>query len=279
MRQTNHWLRIGVIWFIITVLAELYLIVVNPPLGPRSSVEGFGEARTMTLFFWTGVPIFVFVVIFGAYSAYTFRRRAGIEVDDDDEPEVEQANARGNGRIVFLWSAVSLVSVFFLAGWGIFTLSDVAAAPEGQPFTVQVIAQQWHFTYRYPQYGGVESLNLVVPVSRAVTFNVTSLDVVHDFWIYDMDVKQDAVPGQVTHAYMRANTTGKHWIVCDELCGIWHGYMRGPMWVLSSADFTKWIQQQKAYDAAVHNQMPTVNGIYYPDTPSAFPPAPQNSPQ
>ena len=276
MRATNHWLRIGVIWFIVTALAEIYLIAINPPLGPRSSVEGFGEARTMTVFFWIGAPIFIFVAVFLAYSAFVFRRAPD---EADEETETDQVNARGNSGVIFFWSLISLVTVFFLAGWGIFTLNDVSAAPEGQPFTVQVIAQQWHFTYRYPQYGGVESLNLVVPVDRAVTFNVTSLDVVHDFWIYDLDVKQDAVPGQVTHAYMRANTVGKHWIVCDELCGIWHGYMRGPMWVYSQGDFNKWIQAQQAYDKSVHNQLPTLNGVYYPDTPSAFPPAPQNSAQ
>lgn len=278
MRETNHWLRITAIWFIVTVIVEIYLIAINPPLGPRSSVEGFGEARTMTLFFWVGAPIFIFVAVFLLYAALVFRRQHG---EADDEAEVEPANARGNAGVVFFWSLISVVTVFFLAGWGIFTLNDVAAAPHAvtKPFVVQVIAQQWHFTYRYPQYGGVESLNLAVPVNRPVTFQVTSLDVVHDFWIYDLDVKQDAVPGQTTYTYALANKVGKHWIVCDELCGIWHGYMRGPMWVMSDGDFARWIQAQKKYDAYVHGQLPTINGIYYPDTPSAFPPAPQNSAQ
>lgn len=275
MREANHGVRVGVIWLIITAIIEIYLIAVNPPLGPRSSVAGFGEARTMTIFFYVGVPIFVFVVVFLAYAAFAFRHRAG---DDDEDAETEAPSTRTNSRVVFYWSLMSLVSVFFLAGLGIFTLNDVSAAPEGKPFVVQVIAQQWHFTYRYPAYGGVESLDLAVPVDRAVTFNVTSLDVVHDFWIYDMDVKQDAVPGQTTHAYMRADKAGKHWIVCDELCGIWHGYMRGPMYVLSNSDFATWISQKQRYFAAVHGQLPTLHGVYYPD-PGAFPPAPQNSAQ
>ena len=277
MKQTNHVMRIAVIWAIITAIVEGYFLIVSPPLGPKSSTEGFGEANTMSLFFYIGAPIFVFVVVFLAYSVFTFRLRPGEDVDGD--AEVEAPNARGNNRVTFYWSLISVTTVLFLAGWGIFTLNDVAAAPPGKPFVVQVIAQQWHFTYRYPAYGGTESLDLAVPVNRSVTFEITSLDVVHDFWIYDVDVKQDAVPGVTTYAYMRAPKVGDHWITCDELCGIWHGFMRGPMYVLSEHDFATWIKRQEQVFKAVHGQLPTVHGVYYPDTHYAFPPAPQNSAQ
>lgn len=277
MKKTNHGMRIGVIWLIVTVIVEVYFLLVNPPLGPKSSREGFGEANTMSLFFYVGVPIFVFVAVFLLYAVFAFRQQPG--AIDDGDADTEPPYARGNGRVTFYWSLISIASVFFLAAWGIFTLSDVSAAPPGKPFVVQVIAQQWHFTYRYPGYGGVESLNLAVPVNRSVEFDVTSLDVVHDFWIYDMDVKQDAVPGQTTHAFMRAPKVGNHWITCDELCGIWHGFMRGPMYVLSESDFTTWIKRQQQIFKAVHGQLPTVHGVYYPDTPYAFPPAPQSSAQ
>lgn len=276
VRETNHGVRLGLIWLIASVIVEAYFVIFKPPLGPKNSVEGFGEANTMALFFYVGAPIFLFVVVFLVYAVITFRQKPG---DDTGDADTEPPYARGNGRATFYWSLISVTTVLFLAGWGIFTLNDVAAAPEGKPFVVQVIGQQWHFTYRYPAYGGVESLDLAVPVGRAVTFNITSLDVVHDFWIYDMDVKQDAVPGQTTHAYMLAPKVGNHWIVCDELCGIWHGFMRGPMYVLSEQNFATWIQRQQQIFKAVRGQLPTVHGVYYPDTPYAFPPAPQNSAQ
>ncbi len=278
MRQTNHGVRIAIITAIISAIVEGYYVFFNPPLGPKVSVEGFGEAKTMELFFYVGTPIFVFVVVFMAYAVMTFRRRPG--EDDDATAETPLVSSRTNGRAVFYWSLISVSTVLFLAGWGIFTLNDVSAAPDApNPFVVQVIAQQWHFTYRYPEYGGVETLDLAVPAGRPVTFNITSLDVVHDFWIYDVDVKQDAVPGQTTHAYMLARTTGTHWIVCDELCGIWHGFMRGPMYVLSDKDFAAWIAKEQRIYKYLNGKLPTVNGVYYPDTPLAYPPAPQNSAQ
>jgi len=57
-----------------------------------------------------------------------------------------------------------------------------------------VIAQQWTFTYRYPQFGGMESVDLYLPINAPVEFHVTSLDVIHSFWAYQLGVKADANP-------------------------------------------------------------------------------------
>ena len=73
---------------------------------------------------------------------------------------------------------------------------------------VQVIGQQWAWTYRYPQFGGFETTELVLPVNQPVQFNVTSLDVIHSFWAYTLGVKADANPGVNNVAYTTPNTTG-----------------------------------------------------------------------
>ncbi len=72
---------------------------------------------------------------------------------------------------------------------------------------VQVIGQQWQFTYRYPQFGGMETTQLVLPVNRPVAFHVTSLDVIHSFWAYQLGVKADANPGVDNVAYTTAEAT------------------------------------------------------------------------
>ena len=69
---------------------------------------------------------------------------------------------------------------------------------------VQVIGQQWAWTYRYPQFGGFETTQLVLPVGQPVEFNVTSLDVIHSFWAYQLGVKADANPGVNNVAYTTA---------------------------------------------------------------------------
>ena len=81
-------------------------------------------------------------------------------------------------------------------GGGISTVSAALPPPASadQPLEVQVIAQQWWFTYRYPTYGGIETAQLVLPVKQKIEFHVTSLDVVHSFRFYALGVKADAVP-------------------------------------------------------------------------------------
>ena len=88
-----------------------------------------------------------------------------------------------------------------------------------------MIGQQWEFTYRYPQYGNFETWQLAIPVDRPVIFHVTSLDVVHSFWAYQLGVKADAVPGAENLVGTYAKKTGTFDIRCAELCGVWHGQM------------------------------------------------------
>lgn len=271
--ERNHLGRVAILWLICSAIAELLLATVVPLPGPTLSREGVGEHNTIALLFFLGAPIFMFVVVFLAYEVAVFRQRPG-----DEDPPAEAANARGNPRALFFWSAISLVTVLFMAAWGTFTLNEVTEAAGPNPLTVQVIAQQWHFTYRYPSYGGVESFDLAIPVNRAIRFEITSLDVVHEFWIYDEDVKEDAVPGVTTYANLLAKTVGTHTIVCNELCGIWHGFMRGPVYVLAQKDFDHWIARQKTTLPLLKNKLPPYNGTYYPD-PQSFPSAPQNSPE
>ena len=68
---------------------------------------------------------------------------------------------------------------------------------------VQVIAQQWEFTYRYPTYGGVEVPHLVLPADTLIRLHVTSLDAIHSFWAYQLGVKADANPGIDNVVYVK----------------------------------------------------------------------------
>ena len=90
---------------------------------------------------------------------------------------------------------------------------------------MQVIGQQWNWTYRFPGYGAVETAHLELPVDSEVEFHVTSLDVTHSFWAYELGVKADAVPGVDNIAFVHTRKLGTFSIRCAELCGLWHGHM------------------------------------------------------
>ena len=105
---------------------------------------------------------------------------------------------------------------------------------------VQVIGQQWALTYRYPQFGGMESTELMLPVDTEVTFHVTSLDVIHSFWAYQLGVKADANPQVDNVAYATPKALGSVTVRCNELCGIWHGAMFNYGHVVTQSAFASW---------------------------------------
>ena len=140
----------------------------------------------------------------------------------------------------------------FLFGFGTYELVQPEGAGGGQGpspvwtpaskdvLPIQVIGQQWKWTYRYPTFGGFETTDLVVPEGMAVAFHVTSLDVIHDFWVYQLGVKADANPGQDNIAYTTPDQLGTFVVRCDELCGLWHGAMFVYGKVVTPAQFQAW---------------------------------------
>jgi len=114
------------------------------------------------------------------------------------------------------------------------------------PLVVQVIAQQWKFSYRYPSFGGFETDQLVLPNDTAVVFHVTSLDVIHDFWAYQLGVKADANLTTTNIAYTQTNSSVSFEVRCDELCGLWHGAMFDTGAVVSKSAFQSWAASTEA---------------------------------
>ncbi len=80
-------------------------------------------------------------------------------------------------------------------------------------------------------------------------FTIHSIDVQHSFWIPSFGIKQDAVPGEVTHISVTPNKIGEYVVRCAELCGLYHAYMNTPVKVVSSADFDAWVASQQASSA------------------------------
>jgi len=145
-----------------------------------------------------------------------------------------------------------------------------------QVLAVQVIAQQWKFTYRYPTFGGFESPYLILPDNTQIAFNVTSLDVIHSFWAYQLEVKADANPLENNVAFTTTEQLGSFEVRCSELCGIWHGAMFNSGKVVTESQFMSWATKTEAANASntkdlapfAWTYVPDANGAaggYYPD--------------
>jgi cytochrome c oxidase subunit 2 len=261
-------------WLILAVAGDIGLALAPMPPGQASNAAS-DESFVIKLLAVIAWPVFS-AVLAALYLTLVVNRRT------PPEGEVSAAALRGNPRVQTIWIAATLVVVLSLAvygtialaqdqpGGGISTVSAALANPTStdQPLEVQVIAQQWWFTYRYPSEGGIETSQLVLPVNQKIQFHVTSLDVTHSFWFYALGVKADAVPLNDNVFTATPTQIGTFRIQCGELCGLWHGNMAdNTAMVVSSSDFTAWIQQQTTLDAPVMKYLPPYSHTYEPDPP------------
>jgi len=270
-REPNHGLRIFLIWLVVSLAADLiYWFVLGPDVPPGTlGSAAQGQRFDINVMTVMCLPVVAMVIIYFGYSLVVWRGRAG---DDSDGPAIH-----GNTRIQVAWITVTTVIVLALFGFGFYELaapngagggegpspiwnpagarltvaSQKAPWSPGKVLVVQVIAQQWKFTYRYPQFGGFETPNLVLPEGQWIQFDVTSLDVIHSFWAYQLGVKADANPGVDNIAYTKTQHLGNFTVRCAELCGLWHGAMFDYGKVKSVAQFQSWVSATQTQFASV----------------------------
>ena len=271
----SHALRLLIAWAVLSVVGVFIAMQVHLPPGDQST-QATDETSLLQLMLIISTPVFVGVVLFILYSVFAFRQPRGAALEDGPP-------LHGNFRLQVAWVAITAVVVLVLAVLGINGLTSSAAATNfasgqaalgtsssatasGNRLQVQVIGQQWWFTYRYPDFGGVESAHLMLPVNTNIEFHVTSTDVLHSFWAYQLGIKADANPGVDNITYVSTVRTGSFTVRCAELCGIWHGHMADTNGaVVSQADFTAWVTQQQKDDADI--TLPPYSPIYFPHPP------------
>ncbi|MBI2945417.1 MAG: cytochrome c oxidase subunit II [Candidatus Wallbacteria bacterium] len=120
-------------------------------------------------------------------------------------------------------------------------------------FTVKVTGRQFEWLIRYPGKDGLfgteddyETINdLHVPYDKPVRVRLTAQDVIHSFFLPELRVKQDAVPGLETEIWFEASRAAKTEIACAELCGLGHYRMRGSVTIEPLPQVLNWIQTEK----------------------------------
>jgi cytochrome c oxidase subunit 2 len=270
--EVNHWRRFVVWWLVATiVLTPLVVFVLAPGMPPgNGTVEASGQVVDNTVLLGLSTPVATAVLVFFAYAIVNFRER-------EPAAALDGPPITGDAKVQTWWLIVTTTLVLFLAGYGtVRLLADGAGGGQGpnpiaQPagagnaLQVQVIAQQWRFTYRYPSFGGVETNTLELPANRLIAFHVTSLDVIHSFWAYQLGVKADANPGVDNVAYVTTKAPMAFAVHCAELCGVWHGYMFDTGHVVSTRQFAAWITARRAQFAPVAKSMTPYAKQYFPD--------------
>lgn len=272
MQDVNHFRRVVLIWLLASVVATpIVVLLLAPGMPPGDgTVQSAGQVTDNTVLLGISTPVALAIVVFFAYSLVVFRER-------NTEAVLDGPPVRGHAGVQLWWIVTTTVIVLFLAGYGtVRMLADGSGGGQGPnpiakpdpavpPLQVQVIAQQWKFTFRFPGYGGVETAHLELPANRLIEIHVTSLDVIHSFWAFQLGVKADATPGEDNIAYVQTKNPLTFNIHCAELCGVWHGYMFDTGEVVSTPRFAAWIRQQQQRFAPIQKALPPFSKQYFPD--------------
>ena len=230
--------------------AGLAYLALNTDLVPfpssveRESIDGF-----LNILFGIASVFFAVIITIFVYSLVFFRQRPG--------ETVEGKPIRGYSPLERAWTLIPLAIVLVLAVYGGLVLNNmIKAGPAGTELEIKVTAARFSWQFDYPAYN-ISSFELHVPVNQRLHIVLQSKDVVHSFWVQEWGPKQDAVPGITTEVRYTPNQTGEFLVQCSQLCGYGHTYMTAPVFVTSSEDFQKWVQQQKASPTPTSSPTPS----------------------
>lgn len=221
---------------------------------------------TMVITFWITGLAFTAIVLFMAYCVFRFRHREGRRAAY--EPE--------NRKLEWLLTVTTAAGVAAMLAPGLIVWHQFITVP-ADATEIEVVGQQWQWSFRLPGKDGrlgrsdsslvdsknplgvsasdraahddivVEGGDLHLPIGRPVKLLLRSIDVLHNFYVPQFRAKMDMVPGLVTYFWFTPTRTGKFEILCAELCGVGHAYMRGTVVVDEDSAYEAWLQKQKSF--------------------------------
>jgi cytochrome c oxidase subunit 2 len=235
---------------------------------PAQASTHAAEVDHMTiLVHWLMLVLFVGWGFFFLFVLFRFRKGAN--------PKASYTGAHGkfakSTEVAVAIIEIALLVFYAIPAWA----TRVKAFPaESQAVVVRVVAEQFAWNIHYPGPDGkfgrtdialvsadnpigldrrdpdakddittINQLNL--PIDRPVLVHLTSKDVIHSFGLYEMRVKQDAIPGMTIPVWFIPNRVGEYEIACSQLCGLGHFRMRGFITIQSQADYQKWYDAQE----------------------------------
>jgi cytochrome c oxidase subunit 2 len=167
------------------------------------------------------------------------------------EPDPESEKRPADGRRFIIGGGVVLPAVVLLGLFAL-TIGTMAALanPQGETLTIQVIGRQWWWEIQYPDQQILTANELHIPAGQPVRLLVTSADVVHSFWVPQLNGKIDLIPGRVNTFWIEASQPGTYRGLCAEYCGDQHAKMMFMVVAEAPDQFAAWAEQQRRPAAA-----------------------------
>lgn len=203
-----------------------------PAWLPKAASEQASRNHAV-IWYVTIICVIIFAIVTAAltYSVLRFRR---LPDDDSDGPPIH-----GHTGLEVAWTAIPFLLVTSMAIFSAIVLAKNDAVG-ANPLHVKVTAQQFAWSFKYPDQKDITSNVLRVPVGRTIELEFQALDVIHSFWVPEWSQKQDTVPGITTKLTVTPTKKGIFPIICTELCGLGHAVMRSTAMAMDPAAFEKW---------------------------------------
>ncbi len=211
-----------------------------------STIGGDIDALFYIILLITGA---IFVGVQGTLIAFLFKYRA--------KPGAKAYYVHGNDRLEIIWTLIPAVILVLLMIWSQKVWSHVKAGTPNEAFPIEIHAEQFAWNVQYAgkdsKFGTADDIKTVnqlhIPVGKPVRVRLTSIGkdgkhpVIHSFFLPEVRLKQDVVPGMVTEVWFEATRTGKFEIACAEFCGLGHYRMRGFLSIHSTEGFEAWLKE------------------------------------
>jgi cytochrome c oxidase subunit II len=234
------YLKLVAAMVVLTVVSSVVMLIPDW-FGPSDSEEAGPIDTLLDVMIVLSCFVFSIVMVMFAYAVWRFRAKPGDE--SDGEP------IHGNTKLEIAWTVIPTIIVLFGAGYSWVILDDIEEpAPAAERMQVNVTAQQFAWTFEYPEEG-VTSHELHVPVGKQLDLTLTALDVLHSFWVPEWRIKRDLVPqgaggDEVDDTVsVTPDVEGTYNVICTEYCGAGHATMRALAVVEPQEEFDAWVEE------------------------------------
>jgi len=207
----------------------------STPLVPPQASDVARSVDHLMLFALGGLVFFsALIAVLVLVFMVKYRRRA------ENEVGVDLYAAHPHAYVLEIaWSAVPLVLLLFLFGWGTRVFFEESRPPAGAA-QYWVTGRQWMWKIQHPN-GRREINELHVPLGQAVQLRMISEDVIHDFFVPAFRIHVDVLPNRYSTYWFRANRTGEFHLFCGQYCGAEHSRMVGKVVVMEPRAYEAWL--------------------------------------
>lgn len=229
---------------------------------PQTTLQPRGDfARLVDQLFRTTVwwAIVVFVLVEGALLLALFKFRGR-----PDDPEPRQVH--GNTVLEVVWTIIPAFILVMIAVPTIKTIFKTSDYATGDVVQIEVLGHQWWWEFRYPDLGVVTANEMHVPVGKTVNLRMTTVDVLHSFWVPQFAAKRDVFPGRHAPLWFKAEVTGTFPGQCAEFCGVQHGRMGFRVISETPEEFDAWVAQQRIGSPLVNRGVVPRDSTQRPDS-------------